>query len=77
MSNCKPFIYSYQYIRMRWGFPMQQDSKKGLVFNARCESAAKKPFFRDGIRHRRIAVPATSFYEWDSKKDKLTLSNAE
>lgn len=62
---------------MRWGFPMQQDSKKGLVFNARCESAAKKPFFRDGIRHRRIAVPATSFYEWDSKKDKLTLSNAE
>lgn len=57
---------------LRWGFPMQQGQKKGLVFNARCESAAEKPFFRDGIRHRRIAVPATAFYEWDKSKTKYT-----
>lgn len=57
---------------LRWGFPMQQGQKKGLVFNARCDSAAEKPFFRDGIRHRRIAVPATAFYEWDKSKTKYT-----
>lgn len=57
---------------LRWGFPMQQERKKGLVFNARCESAAEKPLFRDGIRHRRIAVPAAAFYEWDRSKTKYT-----
>ena len=55
---------------LRWGFPLQQDSGKGLVFNARCESAAEKNLFREGIRHRRIIVPATAFYEWDQQKTK-------
>ena len=57
---------------LRWGFPMQQNQGKGLVFNARCESASEKPFFREGIRYRRIAVPAAAFYEWDREKSKYT-----
>ena len=57
---------------LRWGFPLQQDSGKGLVFNARCESAAEKPLFREGIRHRRTVIPASAFYEWDSRKAKFT-----
>ncbi len=57
---------------LRWGFPLQPDQGKGLVFNARCESAAQKPLFRDGIRHRRIVVPAAAFYEWDRAKSKYT-----
>ena len=57
---------------LRWGFPLQQDSGKGLVFNARCESAAGKPLFREGIRHRRTVIPASAFYEWDSRKAKFT-----
>ena len=57
---------------LRWGFPMQQNQGKELVFNARCESAAEKPFFREGIRHRRVAVPAAAFYEWDREKNKYT-----
>lgn len=57
---------------LRWGFPTQQGQKKGLVFNARAESAAEKPFFRNGIRHRRIVVPAAAFYEWDRAKTKYT-----
>lgn len=57
---------------LRWGFPLQQDSGKGLVFNARCESAAEKPLFREGIRHRRSIVPASSFYEWDSGRTKFS-----
>lgn len=31
-------------IWLRWGFPMQPGQGKGLVFNARCESAAEKIF---------------------------------
>lgn len=56
---------------LRWGFPMMQQNRK-LVFNARCESALEKAFFREGIRHRRIAVPAAAFYEWDQYKTKFT-----
>lgn len=57
---------------LRWGFPLQQGTEKGLVFNARCESAAEKPLFREGIRHRRSVVPASSFYEWDSGRTKFS-----
>ena len=62
---------------LRWGFPMLQNQEKGLVFNARCESAAEKAFFREGIRHRRIAVPATAFYEWDKEKTKYTFQKED
>ena len=47
---------------LRWGFPLQQASGKGLVFNARCESAAGKPLFREGIRHRRTVIPASALF---------------
>lgn len=57
---------------LRWGFPIQQDRGKKLVFNARCESAAEKPLFRESILHSRIAVPAAGFYEWDRSKVKYT-----
>ena len=57
---------------LRWGFPLQQGTEKGLVFNARCESAAEKPLFREGIRHRRSIVPASSCYEWASGRPKFS-----
>lgn len=53
-----------------WGFP-GFDGKK-LIFNARCESALEKPLFRDSIRHRRIVIPASWFYEWNPRKEKNT-----
>lgn len=55
---------------LHWGFPLQQNQGKSLIINARCESAAEKPMFRESVRHRRIAVPASGFYEWDQRKVK-------
>ncbi len=54
----------------RWGFPGFQG--KQIIFNARCESAMEKPLFRDSIRHGRMVIPATWFYEWNHRKEKNT-----
>lgn len=54
----------------RWGFHGFQG--KQVIFNARCESAMEKPLFRDSIRHGRMVIPATWFYEWNYQKEKNT-----
>ena len=54
----------------RWGFPGFKG--KQIIFNARSESVTEKPLFRDSVRHRRVAVPAASFYEWNPRKEKST-----
>lgn len=55
---------------MQWGFPQYQ--KKGLLINARAETALERKTFRDSVLHRRCIIPARHFYEWDSDKNKVT-----
>jgi putative SOS response-associated peptidase YedK len=52
---------------MRWGLtPSWAKDTSGAagMINARSETAARKPAFRDPIKFRRCLVPADGFYEW-------------
>ncbi|MDO5601331.1 MAG: SOS response-associated peptidase [Oscillospiraceae bacterium] len=49
---------------MKWGMPGVQR----LIFNARAETAIKRPMFRSSFFSRRCVAPSTGFYEWDGAK---------
>ena len=51
----------------RWGLlgPWMKDANDpGRQINARSETAAEKPMFRDSMRKGRCLIPAVGFYEW-------------
>jgi len=53
--------------KMRWGFIphwYKSITDGPLLFNARAETLAEKPAFRDASRKRRCLIPADGFYEW-------------
>ena len=52
---------------VRWGlipFWAKDPAIASKLINARAESAAGKPSFREAMQRRRCIVPASGFYEW-------------
>lgn len=59
-------------VPMRWGFvPRWYKKPSGgpLLINARAESIAEKPAFREAARKRRALVVASGFFEWTKTPD--------
>jgi putative SOS response-associated peptidase YedK len=57
-----------ELVSMRWGL-VPYFWKKSLkevpaTFNARAETIAEKPTFRDSFKRRRCIIPASGFFEW-------------
>jgi len=59
--------------RVRWGlapFWWKQPLKKlPATFNARAETVAEKPMFREAFKQRRCIIPASGYYEWQDRDD--------
>src|SRR5712691_13455559 len=61
-------------IPMRWGLVPSWWSKplkelKLATFNARAETVAEKPMFRDSFKRRRCLIPISGYYEWQDTPD--------
>ena len=55
---------------LRWGLipSWAKDPKIGVqCINARAETVAEKPAFRESFTRRRCLVPADSFFEWETR----------
>lgn len=58
--------------RLKWGLvpPWADDEKIGArMINARAETAAEKPAFREAYRRKRCLIPADGYYEWKTTED--------
>jgi putative SOS response-associated peptidase YedK len=61
-------------VPMRWGL-IPSWGKKPLkemrlaTFNARAETIAEKPMFRDSFQRRRCLMPVSGYYEWADTPD--------
>jgi putative SOS response-associated peptidase YedK len=54
---------------LRWGLVpwfVKQPGPAARMINARAETAATSPAFREALRRRRCLLPANGFYEWQA-----------
>ena len=52
---------------MKWGLiPHWAKDVKAMQINARSETAATTPAFRDSFARKRCVIPADGFYEWET-----------
>jgi len=61
-----------ELVPMRWGLIpgwwKKSPKEMPATFNARAESVADKPMFRNAFKGRRCIIPASGFYEWTGDK---------
>lgn len=60
-------------VKFQWGLVPHwaKDAKIGnKLINARAESVADKPAFRDAFKRKRCLIPADGFYEWRKLREK-------
>lgn len=71
---------------LKWGLipPWAKEEKIGnKMINARAETIAEKPSYRNAFRRKRCLIPADSFYEWKRNEDgtktpmRITLQSGE
>jgi putative SOS response-associated peptidase YedK len=56
---------------MRWGLLpawVKDPGKFALLINARAETVAEKPAFKNAIKRRRCLIPADGYYEWQGSE---------
>jgi putative SOS response-associated peptidase YedK len=60
---------SLECTEVRWGLlpSWARDDEGPPLVNARLETLFEKPSFRDSLRTRRCIIPATGFYEWETR----------
>lgn len=56
-GNVRPYA-------MAWGYRLSNGRR---VINARSETAAQKPMFRDGMNARRCLLPMSAYFEWERR----------
>jgi putative SOS response-associated peptidase YedK len=61
-----------ELVSMRWGlvpyFWKKTLKEAPATFNARAETVAEKPMFREAFKRRRCIIPASGFFEWTGEK---------
>jgi putative SOS response-associated peptidase YedK len=71
--RCNPKTHQRSLDLLRWGLvPLwAKDISFGVRYiNARAESLARTPAFRDAFEGRRCLIPADAFYEWQKRDGK-------
>ena len=68
-SNIVPILTENGAAPAAWGF--KKPDGKGLIINARSETADEKKMFKNAFEKGRCVVPTTGFFEWTKDKHKI------